>query len=303
MDGQLHPATRRVLEELGDPELPDRLASLAGSDLTTLLLEVMRRRAARVSPASVVRQYASDRFVAPAAVTFQRLRAAEDLAVEAVAGTFDLVTPSPVVPLGAHACLTGISQDRLVSATRPVEVAGDTTMALALEVAARRRAGSADVHLAAMQRVLRAQTFAGPRSFAHFSLFAVVSAGRDTGDQRFEGQALLDHLSVFVSVIQRAGASRVIVRMSDFAGDHERAVELARAHLPRSVEYERWDDRQDGRGYYPNVCFRIEGVWNGERIEVGDGGVVTWTQELLADRKERLVTSGLSLERIASVLE
>jgi hypothetical protein len=38
-----------------------------------------------------------------------------------------------------------------------------------------------------------------------------------------------------------------------------------------------------------------------ERIlaEMGDGGFVDWTQKLVQSGKERLMTSGLSLERLA----
>jgi len=68
--GAIHPALRRVLREAGDPALVDKLTVLPGSDLTTVLLEVQRRRAGRVTPAEVMRQYGRDRFAAPAAVGF-----------------------------------------------------------------------------------------------------------------------------------------------------------------------------------------------------------------------------------------
>lgn len=38
-----------------------------------------------------------------------------------------------------------------------------------------------DVRLAAVQRVVRAQRFDGTGRFAHFTLFGLVSAGRDSG--------------------------------------------------------------------------------------------------------------------------
>ena len=34
----------------------------------------------------------------------------------------------------------------------------------------------------------------------------------------------------------------------------------------------------------------------------GDGGVVEWTKVMLGNAKERLVTSGLGLERLAAVM-
>jgi hypothetical protein len=38
-----------------------------------------------------------------------------------------------------------------------------------------------------------------------------------------------------------------------------------------------------------------------ETVEVGDGGIVDWTQRLVGSRKERLMTSGLGIERLADL--
>jgi hypothetical protein len=75
-----------------------------------------------------------------------------------------------------------------------------------------------------------------------------------------------------------------------------------RAQVAADVTYEPWDDRQAGRDYYPSVCFKVEGVWDGQQLEVGDGGIVDWTQRLLGSTKERLITSGIGLDRLASVI-
>jgi len=65
----------RVLKQFSGAEMSDVLADrLPGTDLTSLLLEVMRRRAARTSAAEVMRQYRTDRFVAPAVTDFRALR-------------------------------------------------------------------------------------------------------------------------------------------------------------------------------------------------------------------------------------
>lgn len=50
MVSEQHEGVSRVLAATGVPGLIDSLVDLPGSDLTTLLLEVMRRRAAAVSP-------------------------------------------------------------------------------------------------------------------------------------------------------------------------------------------------------------------------------------------------------------
>ncbi len=58
----------RIERELGIPGLAEMLATqLAPTDLQSLLLEVARRRAAATMPADILRRYATDRFVRPAA--------------------------------------------------------------------------------------------------------------------------------------------------------------------------------------------------------------------------------------------
>lgn len=51
-----HPAERRVQERLGDADLIDGLAGLSGADFTTLLLAVVKARAARVPAPDVLRK-------------------------------------------------------------------------------------------------------------------------------------------------------------------------------------------------------------------------------------------------------
>lgn len=40
----------------------------------------------------------------------------------------------------------------------------------------------------------------------------------------------------------------------------------------------------------------------GGEFEIGDGGGTDWTQQLLADRKERLVIGGIGVDRLALAL-
>ena len=59
--------------------------------------------------------------------------------------------------------------------------------------------------------------------------------------------------------------------------------------------------RTSGRGYYRDLCFKIHvGTATGS-IEIGDGGFTDWTRRLLAGPKERLLISGLGLDRLAGV--
>ncbi len=59
--------------------------------------------------------------------------------------------------------------------------------------------------------------------------------------------------------------------------------------------------RQAGRGYYRDLCFKVNAYSAGEAREIGDGGFTDWTARLIANQKERLLISGLSLDRLAAI--
>jgi len=59
--------------------------------------------------------------------------------------------------------------------------------------------------------------------------------------------------------------------------------------------------RLEGLGYYRGLAFRISFDGPAGSLPVIDGGVVSWTQELLADRKERLVASAIGSEAVCKL--
>ena len=304
----LHPAVDRIVREHGDDALRLLGDTLSAADLTSLLLEVMRRRAEAVSPANVLRAYGRDRFVRPATVDARRLLEIELLALTAVTPPFVPVATAPLVPLGTHA-VADVHQNRVVSTVRRSEVPADPTNSLALEAAVRRRRlltvdprSSTFVHLASTDRVVRAQRFDEPRSFAHFTLLGLVSAGRDTGHHSFESNAMHEHLRALTRVTDHLGVRQVTIGLTDFGGHHHDVLhDLTTSFASDDVEVTIRSDRTAARGYYPDLCFKLRVVHHGEEIEVGDGGIVTWTQGLVGSTKECLMTSGLSLERLALI--
>ncbi|MFD9704103.1 hypothetical protein [Lentzea sp. NPDC059081] len=270
----------RVLRSLGGEETLDRLAALSGSDLTSLLLALTRRRASTLSGPDVLRQYRSDRFVAPSAVPFSVLRAAEDRLLAALPSSFTVVGLSPVAPLGTCAAVAEQDQNNVVSTVRGTEVAADPTNALALEVAVRRQSGADDVRLAAVQRVVRAQLFSGEGRFAHFTLFALVSAWRDRGSLSLERQHFAEHVAF---LREACGAVEVRVTVLD------PRFEVVRGDLPA--------DPSRSTGYYQGLCFKVYR----DGVEIGDGGFVDWTARLTGNRKERLLITGVGVDRFATL--
>lgn len=303
---------QRVMREIAGQEILSALGSeLSGADLTTLLLEVMRQRAQRVSPAELMRGYGTSRFTTPGSVTYEGLRATEEALLRRVPPDYDLVVLAPLLPLGSHSTLGTIDQNRVVSTTRASEVAADPTMGLALEAATRRRRirsgeprSQEMVRLAAFQRVVRAQRFEGARQFTHFELLGLVSAGRDTGNLTFECTSASEQVAFAAETLLDVGASTVRINLTDLTQGRMRpvcdAVREALSHNTK-VEIVADPDRADGRGYYKGFCFRVLGTFDEDVLEIGDGGLVDWTAQLLEDRKERLLISGLSVERLALV--
>ena len=308
-------ALGRVAREIGGIDAVERLAALSGSDFASLMLEVARRRAARETPASVLRRYTQDRFVrpanggrnngGPAGASWRSRRRAEDLLLGCLPADAEVVALAPVVPLGTHSALGTVSQDKVVTAIRACEVAADPTNALALEAAVRRRADPAAgaVRLAAIQRVIRAQLFPAGWS-AHFGLFAMVTAGRDEGGLRFERAALAEHLRFAVAGLRAAALPAIQVALTPLSEAGQRAVAAVAAELaslPAGIVTDH--ERATGRGYYRDVCFKVNALVDGELTEIGDGGFTDWTAKLLANGKERLLISGYGLDRIAARLD
>jgi hypothetical protein len=295
----MNDALDRVVRAAGGAEVFEALAArLSGADLTTLLLEVMRVRAGRLSAAEVLARYDHDRFVAPAAVAFDRLRRVEDAVLSALPACVEMLTLAPVVPMGTHSVVGTVNQNAVVSTIRGSEVAADPTNGLALEAARRRRAAlrldprsTEPVHLGALQRVVRAQLFSGPGRFAHFALLGLVSAGRDTGDLTFERSQAVAHVRAIAAMARAAGATGVEARVTVFDPRYQPVAD----ELISLSDVDVSEGPDPRASYYTGLCFKVFA----EDLELGDGGFVTWTQALLGNRKERLLTSALGLDRLA----
>ncbi len=101
--------------------------NLPPTDLQTLLLGVVRTRAAALTPAQVMQRWRQDRFVRPSAVDPRRLARLEARLWELLPAGFVGVELSPVVPLGVCSAVAGVDQNRVVSTVRGTEVVSDPT--------------------------------------------------------------------------------------------------------------------------------------------------------------------------------
>ncbi len=286
----------RLERQLAEPL--SGLVGLTRSDFHSLLLTVLRERAALLSPSVIRQNYQRNRFVRPSRVCQRQLTRLQWLAWDAIPGQFQALELSPLAPFGCCSGVAPVGQDRIVGADRELEVLADPTNLLAFECAQRRQKDRKNpVHLATSARCVRAQPLQSEHHTAHFRVLALTSAGRLK--KAFRTSALVVHLSALAAVVDTArlhgcqlGPPRV--RLSDWEGD---LFDQVRDRL--EVEVLPHHHRTRARGYYRSAAFLLEADWNGEPYELGDGGFVDWTAKLLSDRKEELLISGLGLELLA----
>jgi hypothetical protein len=309
----------RILRTAQVPNLLEILTQrLSQSDLQSLLLEVYRKRAHSLTPRHLLHQYEQNRFVQPAAVNPRQLHEFDRLAYSVLPSSFELLELSPVCPLGTNSVVAPVDQDNAVTTIRNTEVCSDSTNVLALECARRRRGiyrgkGSpeVDTKLCASHRLLRPHLPSDPASFPHFRIFSLCTAGRDRGSYGFEVEALREHLEFYIRLLQIAGQAgfrlgAVRTRMTVFDQTRYQVLkaevldELSRSYP--NVEFTFNQEQESGQSYYAGVRFQMYARDQaGTDYFLVDGGFTDWTRQLLSDRKERLLISGMGSERFISL--
>jgi hypothetical protein len=310
----MNKVVERIVQEAGVPDLLSILAEkLSPTDLQSLLLEVYRIRSEHLEAADLLKDFQSNRFVKPSLVSPISLLHWEQIAFSHLPTAFQPVALSPVSPLGTNSAVATVDQNWSVTTVRNTEVVSDSTNVLALECAIQRKAilrkdprSSRSVHLAASHRLLRAQHYRDPNSLAHFSSFALCSAGRNAGNLQFELSALRVHIRFYLAALRAFLGPGIPVRLSvtDLASQAKRIEkELLSVIRQEFIEVECVFDNQrtKGRGYYRDLCFHIHAMnTSSQFLELVDGGAVDWTEKLLSNAKERLVISGIGSERLCS---
>jgi hypothetical protein len=363
----------RIERDLAIPNLAEALADrLSGSDFYSLLLAVLKRKVHKIEPAHLAH---SSPVTKSCTLDARLMNKLEGIAYD-VASNYEAIELSPLCPLGSVAKLSGLEQSNVMSTIKSFECASDPTIGMALECAGRRKnldARKATTRLCTSQRVLRLPLPVNPAFTAHFKLFSLVNAGRDTGSFDFESAALREHLAFYLDFLQALKASgnfnfsqiavelshtlvvshlcsrseidkqeiRTTVRARDSSTTESvlsrHSINWAKttnspstdlvafalpAHLIKQleimneaviaplrlqhleVEFGFNLHRLTGLGYYKGPCFHIK-LKNvaGESFNLADGGFVDWTQALLSDSKERLMTSAIGTELLCRIFK
>ena len=306
---------KRILNQIHDPGMIEKLEKLSPTDLQSLMLELYSRRAAQLTPKQVGDQYTENRFVRPAEAYPREFLEFDRLAFSLLSDDFETIELSPVAPLGSVSCLAPVHQNNVITTSRNTDVCSDATNVLALECAVRRKASikgdarSDDrIRLAASHRLIRAQQFDAPGAYPHFRIFSLVTTGRDEGAFMFETDALCEQVDFYLRLMTqlsdldyRLNSLRTSFILVDQAIDESlqsRVIDGLKNNFPDS-HFEKVVLKDTSFTYYSTVRFQIFARdTSGTDFLLVDGGFTDWTQKLLGNHKERLLVSGIGSERI-----
>ena len=293
-----------IVDALGDGAVFERRArGMAGTELWSVMMAVVRERARARTPAQVVGQYRRDAFVRPAAID-QRTLVEIDSHLLAAAAGFEALELSPVAPLGTCSTIAVSDQHRVLSALRGTEVVSDPSNVLALECADRLARGSGTIRLATSQRVVRAQEVPKRPGFAqHFRIFVLATGGREVEDHRFVVGAMVEHVRTMLAALDRLeghgysfGRRHVDVLTTEdrsAVGDRIEAELSEVATTRKSLDHP----------YYSGGARYM--LWvsdpGGAEVPLVDGGAFDWLGRLTANRRNVFVASGMGAQLVPAL--
>ena len=298
--------SKLIAGKTGYTNLVNELANLPGSSLNSLLLELFRIRARKLTPAGLLNEFGKNRFVTPSTVDPITFRQLEIRCLElAKARGFTPITLSPLTVFGTCASVGFVDQNNVLTALRGTEVVSDATNVFALLMAKefKKRNNRSIVKYAATHRHVRTQSLNNPAFTAHFSIFCMATGGMDTGNFSFELEQLTDHINTHYSFFTNEfNKDKLLVRIylkqdnTTFEEKLRKGLESFNPQVPIKIE-----KQSDVGDYYKMVRFRFFLQHKGNEINLSDGGFVDWTQKLIPNKKHRLIISGIGTELIYKI--
>lgn len=296
----------RVLKQIAEPDIIDKLLSLSRADLNSFLLELFEKQTDRLTPADMLKAYEVNRFSKPSEADPVKFHTLETQLLE-IAQRMDIQTImlSPSAPLGCCSAFGCVDQYNVVSALRGTETLSDPSNMLAVIIANKLKSKTVSnihpLHYATTARVVRAQPFDGKGFFAHFGIYCMVSSGKDTGSYASEKELLEKHLLFYKEMLQTQFKSKLSIVLrkrsgyKDIDGFFEQMKETVQSMFPDTPLSFDFDDVDNK--YYQGINFKIYMETPDEKIEIGDGGFVDWIYQMLGSKKERCLISGIGLDR------
>ncbi|MDR2948744.1 MAG: hypothetical protein LBV71_06000 [Prevotella sp.] len=278
---------------------------LSGSELNSVLLDVFNKRVGQETPSSLLSKYERNKLVQPAGIDVLSYKENELTCYKILAGRgFEPIELSPVAQFGTSSVVATVDQKKVLTAIRNTEVQADPTNAIALHYASLKKKGELDnktYNYSNISRVIRTQVWHNPNFVSqHFIVLALISCGRDTGSFNFEKEELLKHLTTSYEICKSFGVEKIYYEIIPCKGYDSQS-----PLIMESISYVREKNSnlevlvtapEDDNNYYQGFRIKQQIVIGGNTIEIADGGLLDWTQLLLTNKKERMMTFGLGIQ-------
>lgn len=292
-----------VVSLVGEPAFERLATELSGSELQSVLLDVMHRRAAARRVPDVLAQWERDAFCRPSPIDLETSLALDMHLVQAASSQgFEPIELSPVTPLATCTSVALTDQNRIVSALRTTEIVSDPTNVLALECALRLRAApSKSIHFATSQRVIRAQPIPKVPGFTqHFRIFVLASGGPETRDHAFTVETFVHHAKTMLAALDRLelhgyrfGSRRIDVRATAARASLGDRIAESLGPIARRESLE--------HAYYTGGLRAM--IWvtapDGAEVPLVDVGAFDWLVKLASNRRAVFVASGAGQQLMA----
>ena len=275
---------------------------LSGSELNTVLLDIFNKRVQQETPSSLLSKYEGNKLVKPALLEdVLEYKEKELRCYKLIAGRgFEPIELSPVAQFGTNSVIATVDQKKVLTSLRNTEVQADPTNTIALHYASLKKKGELDnktYNYSNISRVIRTQVFNNPNFTPHFSVICLISCGKDTGSFNFEKEELLKHLTASYDVLRSYSFEHIYFEIIPCKGYDGQSplitesisyVQKNSDHIKVSVVEPDYENN-----YYYGFRIKAKIVVGENVIEIGDGGLLDWTQQLLTNRKERMMTMGI----------
>lgn len=302
---------KKIIDRSGEDRLLGFLSEqLSGTELNSLLLEVFNQRISRQSPAQLLRHYQVNRFVKPADLPVIELKRIElDLLKIFHENSFEPIELSPVTVTGSCSVVAPADQKKILSALRGTEVLADATNAISLHIGHLKKeklwspkTPYEKLRFGTIQRHVRTQTITGKGFTPHFKIGCLVTSGLDTGNFGFEKESIAEHIlamkTIFAGYYKADQVGFRLICRQGYPDSIKLATEVKKfiqQHYPDTslMVVEKGEKEIN---YYKGIQYKVDINMNGKTFEIGDGGFVDWTQQLLGNKKERLLITGFGVD-------
>lgn len=278
---------------------------LSGSELNSVLLNVFNKRVQQETPSTLLKKYEDNKLVRPAQIDVLKYKEDELNCYKIIASKgFEPIELSPVAQLGTSSVIATVDQKKVLTALRNTEVQSDPTNAIALHYALLKKKDALEdkaYNYSNISRLVRTQAFSNPNFTPHFSVICLISCGKDSGSFNFEKEELLKHLSASYAICKDFyGLKTICFELIPMKGYDSQSQLITQCIS--YIQAERNDFKisvakpDQENNYYYGFRIKLKVIIKDIEYEVGDGGLLDWTQQLLANKKERMMTMGIGFQ-------